>query len=82
MRGNCGCRDDTANDDDKQSPLHCVPILAAVPVIEPIAIADVEACLAAILPDRELHRLEVAVERASIDPLCHEANTSAQPPGR
>jgi hypothetical protein len=32
-----------------------MPVLAPIPVIEPIAVADVEAWLAAIPPDRELH---------------------------
>ena len=32
-----------------------MPVLAPVPVIEPVAVADVEALLAAIPPDRELY---------------------------
>ena len=32
-----------------------MPILAAVPIIEPVAVADIEPCLAAITPDGELH---------------------------
>ena len=32
-----------------------MPVLAPVPVIDPVAVADVEALLAAILPDGELH---------------------------
>ena len=32
-----------------------MPVLAPIPVIEPIAVADVEALLAAIPPDRELY---------------------------
>ena len=31
-----------------------MPVLAPMPVIEPVAVADVEALLAAIAPDREL----------------------------
>ena len=32
-----------------------MPVLAPIPVIQPIAVADVEALLAAIQPDRELY---------------------------
>jgi hypothetical protein len=32
-----------------------MPVFASMPVIEPVAVADVEALLAAIAPDRELH---------------------------
>ncbi len=54
-------------------------ILAAMPVIEPIAITDVEALLAAIPPDRELHepgkdRRKGPVELPSIDLLGDQPN--------
>ena len=47
-------------------------ILAAVPVVEPIAVADIEALLAAIPPDCELHEpgkdlWKTAVELPSVD---------------
>ena len=50
-----------------------------MPVIEPVAVADVEALLAAIPPNGELHEprkylREGAVELASIDPLGDQAN--------
>jgi len=32
-----------------------MPVLARLPVIDPVAVADVEALLAAIPPDRELY---------------------------
>ena len=49
-----------------------MPVLAPMPVINPVTVADVEALLAAILPDRELHepgkdRRESAVELPSVD---------------
>ena len=49
-----------------------MPVLAPIPVIEPIAVADVEALLAAIPPDRELHepgedRREGTVELPGVD---------------
>ncbi len=51
-----------------------MPVLAPMAVIEPVAVADVEALLAAIAPDRELDEpgedlRETAVELTSID-LC------------
>ncbi len=54
-------------------------ILAAMPVIEPVAVADIEACLAAIAPDGELHETgkdlrKGAVELPSIDPAGDEMN--------
>ena len=49
-----------------------MPVLAPMPVIDPVAVADVEALLAAIPPDRELHEpgkdlREAAVELPSVD---------------
>ena len=49
-----------------------MPVLAPIPVIDPVAVADVEALLAAIPPDRELYepgenRRESAVELPSVD---------------
>ena len=49
-----------------------MPVLAPVPVVEPVAVADVETLLAAIPPDRELdepgkYRREAAVELPSVD---------------
>jgi hypothetical protein len=49
-----------------------MPVLAPIPVIDPVAVADVEALLAAIPPDRELHEpgenlRESAVELPSVD---------------
>ena len=49
-----------------------MPVLAAMPVIDPVAVADVEALLAAIPPDRELHEpreegREGAIERTGVD---------------
>ena len=56
-----------------------MPILAPMPVIDPVAVADVEALLAAITPDRVLHEprkylWEAAVELPSIDVLGNQAN--------
>ena len=47
-------------------------VLAAMPVIDPVAVADVEALLAAIAPDCELHEpgedlRKIAVELTSVD---------------
>ena len=49
-----------------------MPVLAAMPVVEPVAIANVEALLAAIAPDCELDEpgedlRETAVELPSVD---------------
>src|SRR4029077_3198495 len=49
-----------------------MPVLAPIPVIDPVAVADVEALLAAIPPDREMYepgknRRESAVELPSVD---------------
>jgi hypothetical protein len=49
-----------------------MPVLASMPVIEPVAVADVEALLAAIPPDRELDepgedRRETTIELPSVD---------------
>jgi hypothetical protein len=49
-----------------------MPVLAPMPVIEPVAIAGVEPLLAAIAPDRELHEpgedlRETTVELPSVD---------------
>ena len=49
-----------------------MPVLAPMPVIDPVAVANVEALLAAIPPDRELHEpgedlREGAVELPSVD---------------
>ena len=62
-------------------------ILAAVPVVEPIAVADIEALLAAIPPDCELHEpgkdlWKGPVELPSIDLLGDQPNdvgTAARP---
>ncbi len=56
-----------------------MPILAAVPIIEPIAVADNKACLAAITPDGELHESgkdlgKGAVELPSIDLIGDQPN--------
>jgi hypothetical protein len=56
-----------------------VPVFAPMPVIDPVAITDVEALLAAIPPDRELDEPrkflgEGAVELPSIDPFGDQAN--------
>ena len=56
-----------------------VLVLAPMPVIEPVAVANVEALLAAIPPDRELHEpgkylRKGPVELPSIDPLGDQAN--------
>jgi hypothetical protein len=50
-----------------------MPVLAPIPVIEPVAVADVEALLAAIPPDRELHEpgkylRKGAIELPGVDP--------------
>ena len=49
-----------------------MPVLAPMPVIEPVAVADVVALLAAIPPDRELHEpgedlRETTVELPSVE---------------
>ena len=49
-----------------------MPVLAPMPVVEPVAVADVKALLAAIPPDRELHEpgkdlRKTAVELPSVD---------------
>ena len=49
-----------------------MPVLVPMPVVEPIAVADVEALLAAIAPDRELHEpgedlRETTAELTSVD---------------
>ena len=49
-----------------------MPVLAPLPVIDPVAVADVEALLAAIPPDRELDepgedRRETRIELPSVD---------------
>ena len=49
-----------------------MPVLAAMPVIDPVAIADVEALLAAVLPNRVLHEPrevggEGAIEHTGVD---------------
>ena len=54
-------------------------VLATVPVIEPVAVADVEALLAAIPPDRELHEpgengWEGRIERTGVDLLGSTGN--------
>jgi hypothetical protein len=56
-----------------------MPILAAMPVVDPIAVADIKALLAAIAPDRELHKPrkyvgKKAVELPSVDPVSDQAN--------
>ena len=56
-----------------------VPILAALPVIDSVAVADVEPLLAAITPDRELHEpgkdlWKGPIELPSIDPFGDQAN--------
>src|ERR1700683_3790259 len=49
-----------------------MPVLAPMPVVEPVAVADVKALLAAIPPDRELHETreylrEGAIKLPSVD---------------
>ena len=49
-----------------------MPVLAPMPVIEPVAVANVEALLAAIAPDRELDEprengREGRIERTGVD---------------
>ena len=49
-----------------------VQIFATNPVIDPIAVADIEATLAAVPPDRELHEPgkslgELGIERSRVD---------------
>ena len=56
-----------------------MPILTSVPVIDPVAVADVESVPAAIPPDRELHEprkdfRECAVELLGVDPVGNQAN--------
>jgi hypothetical protein len=56
-----------------------VDIVARFSVIDPIAIADIEAAPGAIPPDRVLHEprkncWEPGIERAGIDPLGHGCN--------
>ncbi len=41
-----------------------------MPVIEPVAVADVEALLAAIAPDRELHEPGKDLRKAAVELLC------------
>ena len=64
-----------------------MPILAAVPIIEPVAVADIEPCLAAITPDGELHEPgkdlgEGPVELPGVEWLAISRMMSAQPPDR
>ena len=64
-----------------------MPVLAPIPVIEPVAVADVEALLAAIPPDRELYEpgedlREGTIELPSVDLAATSRIMSAQPPGR
>ncbi len=47
-----------------------VPVLAAVPIIEPIAVADVEARLAAIPPHRELNEPRKDPGKAAVELSC------------
>jgi hypothetical protein len=47
-----------------------VPILAPVPVIKPIAVADIEARLAAIAPDAELHEPGKDLGKAPVELPC------------
>src|SRR3984893_16419163 len=54
-------------------------VLAPLPVIEPVAVANVEALLAAIAPDRELHEprengREGRIERTGVDLLGDQPN--------
>ncbi len=56
-----------------------MPVLAPLPVIEPVAIADIEPCLAAVPPDRVLHEprkdlWEAAVELPGIDLVGNRPN--------
>jgi hypothetical protein len=44
-----------------------MPVLAPIPVIDPVAVADVEALLAAIPPDRELHELGKYLRKGAIE---------------
>ena len=64
-----------------------MPVLAPMPVIEPVAVANVEALLAAIPPDRELDEprengREGRIERRASICWAARAMISAQPPGR
>jgi hypothetical protein len=50
-----------------------------MPVVDPIAVADVEALLAAIAPDCELHEprkylRKIAIELPGVDFACDQAN--------
>jgi hypothetical protein len=56
-----------------------VLVLATIPIIDPVAVADVEPLLAAIPPDRELHEpgkylRKIAIELPSVDLLGDETN--------
>jgi len=44
-----------------------VPVLAPMPVIDPVAVADIEALLAAIPPDRVLHEPRKHLRKAAIE---------------
>ena len=62
-----------------------VDVRARLPIINPIAVADVEARLGAIPPDRVLNeprkRLrKIGIELPGIDPLGHGLYNVAQPP--
>jgi hypothetical protein len=68
-------------------PYSAIHIAATAPVIDPIAIADIEATSAAILPDRVLHEPGKGLGKAGLN--CRAsirsataAIISAQPPGR
>ncbi len=56
-----------------------MPILAGITVIDSVAVTDIEALLAAIAPDRELHEpgkyfRKGTVELPCVDPLSDHAN--------
>ena len=62
-----------------------IDVRARLPIIDPIAVADVEAGLGAVPPDRMLDeprkRLrKPGIELPGIDPLGHGIDMSAQPP--
>jgi len=64
-----------------------IDIVARLAVIDPVAVANVEARLGAVPPDAVLDepredRRERRVESAGVDPKRHRRIMSAQPPGR
>ena len=64
-----------------------IQVVAALDIINPVAVANIETVLGAIPPDRVLDKpgkglRKVGVELPGVDPLGHGLIMSAQPPGR